>query len=417
MESKARSPSVEYWENRAALRMDEYLFDSNEALRRVNAAITRGEADIRGAIQRIYRAFGKRYGVTEEEARGILNKPIGKQEYDRLVEQIRTMPDGSDKKALMMRADTSSAAYRISRQEALWMEVKIQGAKIASIAEKAFAQSFADVIKSAYIHAVYDVQRGIGIGFSFGGINTGAIKELLRTPWSGEAYSSRIWKNADKLVETLEDVLVPQFMGTHSMQQSISAVAERMSVARSDAVRIVRTETNYFANQAELAADKEIGIKEYRFVATLDMKTSRQCQEKDGQVFPISEAKAGKNYPPMHPHCRSVTIGAYGKALLEKWARASRDPITGETVYVPASMKYEDWLKLQKEHYGEERMWTAEKMAQNEKADRSQYERYAIVLKDELKSRNIGTFKDFQVFKYTDFGAYEKLKDEYALNR
>lgn len=41
---------------------------------------------------------------------------------------------------------------------------------------------------------------------------------------------------------------------------------------------LVRTETNYFNNQADAMAYEEIVIDKYVFVATLDNRTSEICQ-------------------------------------------------------------------------------------------------------------------------------------------
>lgn len=85
---------------------------------------------------------------------------------------------------------------------------------------------------------------------------------------------------------------------------------ERFNVSTNAAARLIRTETNYYENQAELDAYKEMGVEEYQFIATIDTKTSEVCQHLDHKVFKIKDAKPGVNMPPMHPNCRS-TIAAY----------------------------------------------------------------------------------------------------------
>ncbi len=64
----------------------------------------------------------------------------------------------------------------------------------------------------------------------------------------------------------------------------------------------------YIAGQADIEAYKAAGIEWYEFMATEDERTSEICRSLDGKKFRISEAKAGVNYPPMHPNCRSTTI-------------------------------------------------------------------------------------------------------------
>lgn len=50
------------------------------------------------------------------------------------------------------------------------------------------------------------------------------------------------------------------------------------------------------------------GLDGYIFLATLDLGTSDICQFLDGKRFKLKDAQVGKNYPPMHPNCRSTTI-------------------------------------------------------------------------------------------------------------
>ena len=51
--------------------------------------------------------------------------------------------------------------------------------------------------------------------------------------------------------------------------------------------RLVRTEINYYHNQIDLRAYKDMGIEKYRYLAVLDNRTSDICQELDGQVFEV----------------------------------------------------------------------------------------------------------------------------------
>lgn len=50
------------------------------------------------------------------------------------------------------------------------------------------------------------------------------------------------------------------------------------------------------------------GYKEYEFMATLDERTCPICSALDGKRFPISAARVGVNYPPLHEGCRCTTI-------------------------------------------------------------------------------------------------------------
>jgi hypothetical protein len=61
------------------------------------------------------------------------------------------------------------------------------------------------------------------------------------------------------------------------------------------------------------------------------------------QRFPVAEAQAGTNLPPMHPHCRSTTMPDTSDATLRKIKRFARDPATGKGITVPGNMSYQEW--------------------------------------------------------------------------
>ena len=88
---------------------------------------------------------------------------------------------------------------------------------------------------------------------------------------------------------------------------------------------------------------KECGVKKYRYLAALDSRTCPICGNLDGKVFAVSEMKIGVNCPPMHPECRCTTVAAIEGQSLEGMERRTRDPVTGKTYLVPASMNYQEW--------------------------------------------------------------------------
>lgn len=120
------------------------------------------------------------------------------------------------------------------------------------------------------------------------------------------------------------------------------AGADSDSGQRFCASRLIRTEVNYFSNQGFLEGYKAAGITRYRFMATLDLRTSAVCRQLDGKTFLVEEAQPGKNVPPMHPFCRSVTVPATNNRTGTRWAR---DPVTGQSMTVPADMTYSQWYE------------------------------------------------------------------------
>lgn len=163
--------------------------------------------------------------------------------------------------------------------------------------------------------------------------------------WSGKHYSKRIWKNTDDLAKTIKDELLVSLLTGRTDRETAAVITEKFGGGAIAARRLIRTESCFFASELTAQAYKECGIKKYRYVATLDLRTSKICRELDGEVFLVSERQAGKNYPPMHPWCRSTTISDIDDETLSRMTRAAYNPETGRTEKVPANMTYDEWYQ------------------------------------------------------------------------
>lgn len=107
---------------------------------------------------------------------------------------------------------------------------------------------------------------------------------------------------------------------------------------------MVRTAIQHVNNQAQMAvaqANSDI-VKRYRWVSTLDMRTSQTCRSLDGKVFVIGKGPV----PPAHVNCRSyMMLLLEGIDLTEGTTRASKGDEGGQQV--SAQLSYYEWLKTQ----------------------------------------------------------------------
>lgn len=398
---------ADYWRKRAEARMDQALQDGEAALKTISQAHKRALWDLQEAVARIKRRMGKLYGLGPDEVKALLDAPCGRGEYLALLEQIKQMPPGAARKALEARAASGAYAFRVSRLEALQDNVQAVTARLAATEEDATRAGLEQVVKETHARTVYDIQRETGAGFPFAEMNTQAVRAILKEPWSGASFSKRIWHNQKMMGEKLNETLTAGFMSGRANTKIARDIAEDMGVSFRAAERLVRTETCYMANAAEMQSYADCGIDRYEFLATLDMRTSKVCQALDGSVHYVKDAEPGKNMPPMHPHCRSTTVAVTDDQARLAQERMARDPVTGETVKVPRTMTYPEWRRMQEEHYGKERIDAARKMAENKASDRKQYDRY----KDLLGKENAPeTFAKFQQMKYTDLKEWTALK-------
>lgn len=171
------------------------------------------------------------------------------------------------------------------------------------------------------------------------------IKKVLARPWTLDAqtFSDRIWANKQALVNSVNTQLTQAIMRGAAPDKAIKAIADRFKVSRSQAGRLVMTETAAFANMARKDCFTDLGVKKYVIVETLDKETCGLCGSLDGKVYPMGEYKVGVTAPPFHPWCRGTTAPYYEdmENLGDRFARDDE----GRRYTVPKDMTYKEWLK------------------------------------------------------------------------
>lgn len=336
--------SDKYWAKRAEKRMDYAMLSSNEVSGRIGAAYLEALRDIQEQLQAIFRSFSA--DITDAEAKRILQRvPIDRDaDITKLLKQaIALVKDDKERAELIAELNVPAYKARMQRLKELSQDIGDKCAALAQEAGSSLDRSLEQVIRDTYYRGVFDMQQRTGIAFSFSKVSERMIREILQQAWSGRHYSKRIWQNTDTLAEELRQTLLKGVLTGKSSGRMAAEIQDRFHASYSRALTLVRTEHSYCANSAELARYKDIDVKKYRFVATLDSHTSEICRDLDGQEFPVEDAAPGTNYPPMHPRCRSTTIEALSAALMQKLERSARDPETGKLMTVPADMTYREW--------------------------------------------------------------------------
>ena len=353
--------SEQYWEDRARERMETIQQDALGTLRKIDRAYRSAEVSMLVQIRAMVKAFAGRYGISEEDAAEILKTPCTLESYQALVASVANMPDGVQKRMMMAELNAPSARYRISKTQAIREQTRAVCSRLADEEKKLFTDSLTKSVQDAYMRTEYDLQNGVGLMWETVGVSKRFVTQLLREDWSGASYRTRISGRYAELADELSTMMLEGFLGGRSRAQMEEELSHRFEMNRYEAKRLLVTETTYVTNaaQKQLYEDEELG--EYRYQAVLDLKTSDVCQTLDGMVFDVKDAKVGKNYPPMHPNCRSTTIAVLDRAWLATVTRKALDPITGEVVTMPPNTSYKDWYKMMADKHGEDKLRKAAK--------------------------------------------------------
>lgn len=223
----------------------------------------------------------------------------------------------------------------------LWYAAHKAGLDQTDIVTASSAKTYEDV----YYKTAYNIATGTGLMPTFTTLDTDAINAVLSEKFSGKSYSERIWTNSDLLAKQLSTKLASAIATGQSIDKTAKDFRDRFGVSRYYAERLIRTETNHFYNQAASDSYKAMGIDKYKFIATLDSRTSEICAHMDGKIIEVDKGAVGVNIPPLHPNCRSTIAPYLGKdldALVN--ARAYHDPDTDKTEYCD-NMTYDEWRK------------------------------------------------------------------------
>jgi SPP1 gp7 family putative phage head morphogenesis protein len=121
-----------------------------------------------------------------------------------------------------------------------------------------------------------------------------------------------------------------------------------LATTRRNAEAIARTSIQHVASMGRQATWQENSdiVSGYKYVATLDARTTSTCRSLDGQTFKLGEGPV----PPVHINCRSTTVADIPElSFLDKGAtRASKDGP------VDADQTYYEWLKGQPANFQDE---------------------------------------------------------------
>ena len=311
----------------------------------MNAAIRQTSAYLEKEVKAVMRGM-QSFGISEAEARRILNAAGNESALQSLRAAANRVADPAKREALLNAINSAGAyRYRITRIEALNRDVVKQCRELYKTENRAVTSALRNVAEESYYREIFGIQQETGLGFGFSQFSQRDVERILRSNWAGGNYSQRIWRDINGMTARLKRELLVSMLTGRSGEKTARIFRERFGVNAFCARRIVRTESAYVANAAQAQAYDEAGIERYRFIATLDSRTCECCAALDGKVFDLAKAKAGTNYPPMHPFCRSTTIADFGDEEFAQLERRAKDK-DGRTVKVPAGMTYEEWKEL-----------------------------------------------------------------------
>ena len=338
-----------YWETRIEKLNNETYKDADKYVRELRNLY---EQEINNIEEKIYNHLSKLQeeagGISLFEAKKLLNdKELGffKMDLDDFIKKSQ----GNISPDIEKELNIISRRVRISRLQAMEVELKKTVAGLMSEEEKRLFVSLGKTYEKRYYKELYELQRITGYD-SVRKISKDDLKTILNNPWTsdGREFSQRIWDRGDKLVNSLRDNLTRNIASGASPKESIKDIESQFNVSKAAASRLVYTETAAISSKATQDSYKGIGVKKYEILATLDLRTSDICRSKDGKIYDIKDYRVGITAPPFHPNCRTTTIPCFDDDLERRLdssvGRMARDPKSGKNKSVE-NLSYKKWYK------------------------------------------------------------------------
>lgn len=403
------SKELPYWERRQAQRMFEHMESAEKVADEIAELYIKATRYLDTSIDDIFERYKAKHYLTDEEAARLLEKLPDNPTIEELKRELRSKSANKNKRELLEELESPAYQARINRLQNLRNEMDQVMTNIYRQERKESASHYINLAGDAYYKSIFDMQQRTGLGFSFSAVDSKTIDRIVNSKWSGKNYSERIWRNTTSLAEIVKRELLLGLITGKTNREVSKDIEIKFATGASDARRLVRTESNYLCGQINMESYKAVDVTKYRFVATLDLRTSKICRELDGKVFWVKEQMPGVNCNPMHPWCRSTTIAEFDAELMEELTRKATDPVTGKTITVPANMTYSEWYRKYVE--GNPAAQIEEKKIHNKSSDRKQHERYRKLLDNNIPEK----LDDFQEIKYNDIEKWKALQHEYRI--
>jgi len=198
--------------------------------------------------------------------------------------------------------------------------------------------------------AIITLPNGATVQTSFRRIAASQHELLSKTVNNGLL----IGRTTQEISRELRGRLDFEEVGTLASIKQKGGVATKL--ANNQIETIVRTSINQVSNSAAIAVYRNNSdiTDRYRYVATLDTRTSPICSRLDGQVFTYGKGPT----PPQHFNCRSTTVPLVKEAFLKRFGvtqedfeegaqRPSKTGLAQKGKMVPANENYASWLSKQ----------------------------------------------------------------------
>ncbi|WP_068983879.1 minor capsid protein [Lysinibacillus xylanilyticus] len=333
----------DYWRKRFEMLEQAQHEKSTTYYKDLEKAYIKTMQEIEKDIARWYQRFAKNNEISLDEAKQLLKSDELKEFRWTVEEYIEYGEKNAINQKWLKQLENASSRVHISRLESLQIQLQQHVEKLYGRQIEGFEHLMKDAYQTQYYHTAFEVQKAFEIGFTLQALDETKLTKVISKPWTadGQTFSAKIWRDRNLLLDTLHTELIQSMARGEAPDRMIGSIAKKMNTSRSNASRLVMTESAFFSAAAQKDAYDELEVEKYEIIATLDFKTSSICRTMDGKIFKQEDFMPGVTANPFHPRCRTTTA-PYFDDEFSIGERAARDA-DGKVYYVPSDMKYDEW--------------------------------------------------------------------------
>ena len=336
--------NADYWRGRFSILEDSAHREAQKTIQDMEELYLNAQRSVQKEIESWYARFAVNNQISLTDARKWLT--AGQlEEFHWSVEQyIKIGEQAGLDAAWLKKLENASTRFHISRLEAVQTGIQQQLELLYGNQVDSLDALLKKVVGNGYTHTAFEVQKGVGLGWDITGLDQKKLETLLSKPWTtdGRTFRDRCSLDKNDLVGSVSKSLTQGLLRGDSPSKITTAIQKQFGVHRYKAGRLVNTETTYFNAVATKECYKDLDVEMVEIIETLDSHTCSICGGLDGTVIPISQYEPGVTVPPFHPNCRGTTAPAIDPKYAGERAARNAD---GDVYYVPANMKYADWVQ------------------------------------------------------------------------
>lgn len=156
-----------------------------------------------------------------------------------------------------------------------------------------------NILEKSYKDSYKKVTKNLGLDFTK--VPHETVKKALNYPWSGHMFSEVIWKNNNKLIYDLKNVITKGLIEGKSYINMAHELNKLMEKGIYNSLRIIRTETAHIVNQAALDRYTESNVvSKIRVLAAEDERMCSVCGGMHDKVYKLGS----EPLLPNHANCR-----------------------------------------------------------------------------------------------------------------